>query len=103
MKDLSLCMLFDRYAPLIKPKPRDAFHLYYNEDLSLSEIAELSGTTRQAVRDLIARTGEELKAMEAALGLIKKEKTLTGYCEELKAKHPAIANQIDQLIALIKE
>ena len=103
MKDLSLCALFDRYAPILKPKPREAFNLYYNEDLSLSEIAELSGTTRQAVRDLIARTAEELKAMEASLKLLQKEKALVEYCEALQADFPKQSDALEKLIALIKE
>ena len=103
MKDLSLCTLFDRYAPILKQKPREAFHLYYNEDYSLSEIAEITGTSRQAVRDLITRTAEELKSMEAALKLLQKEEALVSSCEKIKRAHPDLNAELDALIALIKE
>ena len=72
-KDLSLSLLFDLYSPLLSEKKREIFDLYYNDDLSLSEVAEHTGTSRQAVRDLIARTGDELKGYEDALGLRGKQ------------------------------
>lgn len=75
-KDLSLSALFDLYAPLLNEKKQKAFEAYYCEDLSLSEVAELSGTSRQAVRDLLFRTASELKGFEEALGLMKKRRSL---------------------------
>lgn len=75
-KDLSLSALFDLYAPLLNEKKQKAFVAYYCEDLSLSEVAELSGTSRQAVRDLLFRTASELKSFEEALGLMKKRRVL---------------------------
>ena len=72
-KDLKVTALYDLYAPLFSEKKREAFEMYYFEDLSLKEISEHTGTTRQGIRDLIVRTGEELHAYEASLGLYEKE------------------------------
>ena len=83
-KDLSLSVLFDLYQPLLSQKKREVFEAYFADDLSLSEIADETGTSRQAVRDLIARTAEELRGYEKALGLLQKQKRLSLLCEELQ-------------------
>ena len=51
-------------------KQRELFDLYYNEDLSLAEIAEHAGITRQGVRDSIKRAEHALGEMESKLGLV---------------------------------
>ena len=63
-KDFSVCLLYDIYAPLLSEKKRTAFELSYWQDLSLSEIAEHTGTTRQGAGELIRRACEELEEME---------------------------------------
>lgn len=68
-KDFSICVLYDIYSPLISQKKRDVFELSYWEDMSLSEIAEHTGTTRQGVRELIKRTCDELVEYERLLHL----------------------------------
>ena len=70
-KDLKLWVLYDRYGALLSPKKREAFEAYYGEDLSLAEIAEDTGTTRQAVQDLLRRTCQELRQFEEKLNLLR--------------------------------
>ena len=53
---LEMSLLFDFYGETLTEKQRELFDLYYNEDLSLSEIAEHAGITRQGVRDSIKRS-----------------------------------------------
>ncbi|MBQ9940430.1 MAG: DNA-binding protein [Clostridia bacterium] len=76
MKDLSITILYDCYSGLLSEKQRTVFELYYDEDLSLSEIAEHTGTTRQGVRDLLKRSEEQLKFFEDTLSLCEKNKLL---------------------------
>jgi len=57
-KDLSISTLLDFYGPFLSEKQRNLLHHYYNEDLSLSEIAENEAITRQGVRDLIKHEEE---------------------------------------------
>ncbi len=83
-KDLSLSLLYDLYSPLLSEKKREAFEGYYLSDLSLAEIAVDTGTSRQAVRDLIARTSSELSAFEEKLGLLEKRRRLASLCEKLE-------------------
>ena len=67
-KDLSISALLDFYGPFLSEKQRNLLHHYYNEDLSLSEIAENESITRQGVRDLIKRGELQLKKYEEECG-----------------------------------
>lgn len=67
--DIKYVRLYDIYAPLLSERQRDIMDLYYNEDESLSEIAENTGITRQGVRDWIKKTESQLDVYEKALGL----------------------------------
>ena len=71
-KDLTVSALLDFYGPFLSEKQRNLLHHYYNEDLSLSEIAENEQITRQGVRDLIKRGELQLKRYEEDCGWCKK-------------------------------
>ena len=68
-KNLEIGYLLDFYGDILPERRRDILDLYYNDDLSLSEIAEQMGITRQAVRDSIKKTEQELFFYEEKLGL----------------------------------
>lgn len=67
-KNLKMSLLLDFYAPALTDKQRDVLTLYYNEDLSLAEIAQGSGITRQGVRDCIKRGEAIMTELEQQLG-----------------------------------
>lgn len=69
---LELCLLFDFYGEMLTDKQCELFDLYYNEDLSLSEIAEHAGITRQGVRDAVVRAEHTLTALEDKLHLVSR-------------------------------
>ena len=71
-KDLNIGFLLDFYGDILTERRRDALDFYYNNDMSLSEIAEEMGISRQGVRDLIKKAEEELFFYEEKLGLAKK-------------------------------
>ena len=68
-KNLEVSVLLDFYGEMLTEKQRNFLDLYYNEDLSLSEIAENEGITRQGVRDSIKRAEVQLFEMERKLHL----------------------------------
>nr|WP_073076240.1 sigma factor-like helix-turn-helix DNA-binding protein [Sporobacter termitidis] len=67
-----MTMLLDFYGDLLTDKQREYYDLYHNEDLSLSEIAENVGITRQGVHDIIVRAENTLLETERKTGLIKR-------------------------------
>ena len=67
-----MTMLFDFYGELLTERQREFFDLYYNEDLSLTEIAENSGISRQGVRDVIVRAEAAMQEVEDKTGLIRR-------------------------------
>ena len=72
-KPLEMSLLFDFYGETLTEKQRELFDLYYNEDLSLAEIAEHAGITRRAEH--------ALREMEEKLGLVARYGG-TGRCAE---------------------
>lgn len=71
-KNMEVALLLDFYGDMLTEKQRDVMELYYNHDLSLAEIAENDGITRQGVRDSIKRAETQLLDMEDRLGLNKR-------------------------------
>ena len=82
-KPLEMSLLFDFYGETLTEKQRELFDLYYNEDLSLAEIAEHAGITRQGVRDSIKRAEHALREMEDKLGLVARYGGTERCAEEL--------------------
>ncbi len=69
-KNLDMIMLLDFYGDMLTEKQRDFISYYYNDDLSLAEIAENVGITRQGVRDAIKRAESLLIEMEERVGFV---------------------------------
>ena len=65
-------MLLDFYGELLTGKQRECFDLHYNEDLSLSEIAEQLGISRQGVWDNIRRAESAMEEIEEKTGLLRR-------------------------------
>lgn len=80
-KDLSVGALIDIYGAFLSDKQREIMSHYYNDDLSLSEIAENEGTTRQAVSDIIRRGEAQLKKYESKCGYLAKILAIKSICE----------------------
>ena len=67
-----MTLLFDFYGDVLTDRQKEFYDLYYNEDLSLAEIAENYGITRQGVRDVIVRAEAILTDLEDKTGLIRR-------------------------------
>lgn len=63
-----MAMLYDFYGDLLTPRQKEFYDLYYNDDLSLAEIAENYDITRQGVRDIIVRAEKTLEDIEEKTG-----------------------------------
>ncbi len=69
---LTKALLFDVYGEMLTEKQRNCLDLRYNQDLSLGEIGELEGISRQAVRDNIVRSEAQLQEMEEKIGAVQR-------------------------------
>ncbi len=77
-------LLFDFYAPLLKGKQREYLELYYLDDLSLGEIAEMHEVSRQAVYDHVKRAEKQLFEYEEKLHLAAKHEQRTAILERME-------------------
>lgn len=80
-----MTMLYDFYGELLTERQKEFFDLYYNEDLSLSEIAENAGITRQGVRDVIVRAEGIMQEVEDKTGLIRRFEGVRGHLDAIAA------------------
>ncbi|MBQ7383295.1 MAG: DNA-binding protein [Clostridia bacterium] len=71
-KNLNIGYLLDFYGDILPERKRSVMDMYYNEDLSLAEIAAEIGISRQGVRDIIKKSEDELTFYEEKLGLAQK-------------------------------
>jgi len=71
-KNLEISLLLDFYGDLLTEKQREVTEMYYNDDMSLSEIAEIVGITRQGVRDAIKRSEQVMTEFEDKVGFCAK-------------------------------
>lgn len=101
-------MLFDFYGELLTDKQREYFDLHYNEDYSLSEIAEMTGISRQGVWDIIKRAEETLRKTEEKTGLIRRfqetQTAIGGIETALEALSARLSgDEKDMALALVKQ
>jgi len=82
---LELTLLCDYYGDMLTEKQQACFDLHYNQDLSLAEIAEELGISRQGVHDTLARTEAALRSMEQHLGCVSRARVLQRAYTELSA------------------
>ncbi|MBQ2829482.1 MAG: YlxM family DNA-binding protein [Oscillospiraceae bacterium] len=78
-----MTMLYDFYGELLTDRQKEFYDLYYNEDLSLSEIAENYGISRQGVRDVIVRAEGIMTDIEDKTGLVKRFMQLQGHVTQI--------------------
>ena len=102
---VEISLLMDFYGPLLTEKQGNIMELYYNEDLSLAEIAELNNTSRQAIHDLIKRCYKLLLSYESKLHLlqksIKREKKITVLLKDFKEKYSLSNEELEERIKQI--
>ena len=73
MDALERALLFDTYGSMLTKKQQECFDMRYNQDLSLGEIGEILGVSRQAVNDNLNRTEALLRRMEENIGCVKRD------------------------------
>ncbi len=90
---LSMSLLYDYYGELLTEKQKACFDLYYNQDLSLSEIAQEAGISRQGVHDTLLRAEALLRTMEQTTGCISRDRRVQEALEEISSAAKALQQQ----------
>ncbi len=100
---IKISLLIDLYGSLLTEKQKEIMNLYYNDDLSLGEIAEIMNTSRQAVFDIIKRCDKLLLEYEEKLNLLENENKKMIFKENLlKMLQTISTNNMDSEIDKIK-
>ena len=86
-----MTLLFDFYGDMLTDRQKEFYDLYYNEDLSLAEIAENYGISRQGVRDVIVRAEGIMTELEDKTGIIRRFKAMQPHVK-------AICDAADELL-----
>ena len=113
MKDLRYLQLWDAYGPLLTESQREICEKYYMYDLSLSEIAEEKGISKQAVSDALKTSRELLDLYEEKLHFNEQNQAyslavsfmmtdVTRALETFKAQHPEFAREMDDIIKKVE-
>ncbi|MBE5780441.1 MAG: DNA-binding protein [Clostridiales bacterium] len=95
-------LLMDFYGGLLTKHQRDTLELYLMEDLSLGEIAEETGITRQGVRDAIVRGKAALNQAEENAGIVKRYLEFRERMEEVRAMAEGNESLITKLDAAME-
>ena len=110
MDALEMTLLFDYYGGMLTDKQRDCFDMRYNQDLSLGEIADSLGVSRQAVNDNLNRTEALLRRMEENIGCVKRDMLIRSALEEIleaatvldASSDPAVLAQSQRILAAVR-
>ena len=106
-----MTMLFDFYGEVLTERQKEFYQLYYDEDLSLAEIAENYDISRQGVRDVIVRAEAYMTEIEDKTGLVRRFMQMTPHLERMEqAAHELRKlnarryedNRIDELSSVIE-
>jgi hypothetical protein len=110
VKNFAITVLLDVYGMMLTDRQRETMELYYEEDLSLGEIAEITNITRQGVMNCLKKSEAHLKSLEVKLGLVRKLREFEEDIAELEKLllHSEMTNEkvmadIDDLLVTIKK
>lgn len=110
-KNMKIAYLFDLYGDALDEHIGSVLRSYYNDDLSLAEIASEIGISRQGVRHLIKKGEDQLFFYDECFGLSERERELNGVCNDLSAISASLlakglsdeASKISDIIGIISK
>lgn len=110
MNKLTFLKLWDWYQALLTPTQREITDAYFNQDLTLSEIAEIKGISRQAVSECLGTCKKQLAEYETKLGLLRTveesaefKQKVAAWAESFLQNHPESACEITRLYGLLNK
>ncbi len=111
MEAFEMALLYDYYGAMLTQKQREYLDMRFNQDMSLSEIAEAQNVSRQAVFDNLSRTEAQLLRMEEKIGCIRRDRAVSKACKTIADKalqlqaHPEekVAGLAAEILAAVQE
>ena len=103
MDAFEMALLFDTYGGMLTEKQRDCFDMRYNQDLSLGEIAEMMGVSRQAVNDNLKKTEALLRRMEENIGSVKRDMLIRSALEEILSAATVLDASSDPTVQTVSQ
>ena len=109
MSAFEIILLYDYYGKMLTEKQQEYIDMRYNQDLSLGEIAEIQGVSRQAVFDNLSRTEALLRRMEENIGCVKRDMQIRKAAQEIleaaaqldASSDPAVLDAKQQIMAAV--
>ncbi len=96
MDAFEIILLFDTYGEMLTEKQREYLDMRYNQDMSLGEIAQVQGVSRQAVFDNLTRTEALLHRMEDNIGCVRRDRAASAACDRIEAALAALEDSDDR-------
>ena len=105
MEFFEIATLRSYYGALLTKRQNDMLKMHYDEDLSLAEIAEIYGVSRQAVADSLAKGEKSLCDYDAKLGLIAKDKAIGEALDSLdvEGQNPEVLAAIAKIRSILED
>ena len=103
MDALERALLYDYYGGMLTQKQRECFEMRYEQDLSLGEIGDILGVSRQAVNDNLTRTEALLRRMEENIGCVKRDMKTRKAMQEILEAADALEAASDPAVLVAKQ
>lgn len=107
MDKFSFIALWDNYNGLLTPTQQEITDLYFNGDLTVSEIAEEKGISRQAVSECLKGCKKQLEEYEEKLHFLKRLSLINTeavrWTESFKATHPEYSEELAKLVGIFNK
>lgn len=97
-KEFIYAELCEVYGSLLTEKQRDITTLYYAKDLSLGEISEIKGISRQSVLDTLEKVRAILDRYEAELKIYNKRRKILCLLDGIRQENPALYNELSEIL-----
>lgn len=111
MDAIEIVLLYDYYGDLLTDRQKECFEMRYYQDLSLGEIGEELGISRQGVHDNLSRTEALLHNMEQKTGCVRRDlacrkatRSILEAARQLQSyDDPAVSRKADEILTLLEE
>ena len=99
MATTELILLYDYYGALLTDRQRECFELRYNQDLSLGEIGQELGISRQGVHDILLRSEALLQNMEEKTGCVRRDLACRKASDKILCLAQQLAGHDDKIVS----